>query len=133
MQSTLRQDIGLLLLRLGVSVLMLLNHGLPKFDKYFYGDPTKFSDPLGVGNENSLLLAIFAELCCSIFLILGLFTRWAAFFLIFTMAVAAFIVHSGDPFKQIEKALLFLLVYLVIWLLGPGKYSLDVQWLKKTY
>jgi putative oxidoreductase len=41
------------------------------------------------------------------------------------MAVAAFIAHGDDPFAQKEKALLFLAIYLVLLLVGSGKFSAD--------
>jgi len=34
-------------------------------------------------------------------------------------------VHLNDPFGKQEKALLFLMAFLVIFLAGPGKYSID--------
>jgi len=42
-----------------------------------------------------------------------------------TMIVAAFIVHLDDPFKRKELALLYLVGFLIVLLMGPGKYSLD--------
>jgi putative oxidoreductase len=42
-----------------------------------------------------------------------------------TMAVAAFGAHAGDPIGDKEHALLFLVPYLVLALMGGGKYSLD--------
>jgi len=41
------------------------------------------------------------------------------------MAVAAFIVHGDDPFGTKEKALLYLAFFIVIALVGPGKFSID--------
>jgi putative oxidoreductase len=41
------------------------------------------------------------------------------------MFVAIFIVHLGDPFSRIEKAVLFLAVFVVLMINGPGKYSFD--------
>lgn len=133
MSTKLRLDIGLLLMRLVFGLLMLLQHGWPKLEKYLYGDPTRFADPLGIGKEYSLLLAIFAEFVCSLLLMLGLFSRWALFFLAFTMVVAIFIVHGADPLVEQELGLLYLTGFVCLWLAGPGKYSLDVLWLKKSY
>jgi putative oxidoreductase len=42
-----------------------------------------------------------------------------------TMLVAAFIVHLDDPFKRKELALLYLVGFLIIFLMGPGKYSVN--------
>ena len=55
----------------------------------------------------------------------GLFTRWAAFFMGFTMSVAAFVAHAADPFQKKEMALLFLTSGILLMLTGPGKFSLD--------
>ena len=41
------------------------------------------------------------------------------------MAVAAFIVHAEDGFGTKEKALLYALIFLVIYIAGPGKISID--------
>jgi putative oxidoreductase len=41
------------------------------------------------------------------------------------MLVAAFIVHLDDPFKRKELALLYLVGFLIVLLMGAGKYSLD--------
>ena len=103
----------------------MLTHGWPKLSKPISTGEFKFADPLGIGPEASLVATIFAEFFCSILLILGVKTRIAAVPLIFTMLVAAFLVHSDDPFGTKEKALLYLFGYLAIFLLGPGRYSID--------
>ena len=41
------------------------------------------------------------------------------------MAVAAFGAHAGDPISDKEHALLFLVPFLVLALMGGGRYSLD--------
>ena len=52
-------------------------------------------------------------------------TRWTVIPLIFTMIVALFIVHGSDPFSDKEMALLYLGGYVVILMMGSGKYSVD--------
>ena len=123
MANTLRKDIGLALLRIIPSAL-LLTHGIPKFQKLIGGD-FEFADPIGIGATPTLFLAVLGEFICPILLILGFKTKWAAIPPALVMAVAAFVVHSADPFGVKEKALLFLGFFIVIFLLGPGKYSLD--------
>ena len=118
-------DFSLLLLRLCFGGLMLVNHGMGKFYKLFGDDPIKFGDPLGIGMEASLGLAVFAEVLCAGLLVIGLFTRLAAIPLVITMLVAAFIVHGGDPLKKMEMALLYLIPYLVLLFNGAGRYSID--------
>jgi len=123
MKNSLQNNIGLAVLRIGASGLML-THGIPKFQKLISGN-LEFGDPIGIGSTPSLFLAIIGEFICPILVIVGFKTRWSTIPTIITMAVAAFIVHGGDPFKDKEKALLYLILFIVITLLGPGKYSID--------
>ncbi len=124
-------NLGLLLLRVMAAGFMLV-HGFPKLIQLFTGDPESFSSVMGMNPALSLLLAVFAEFLCSVFIILGLFTRLATIPLIITMAVAAFHVHSADPFAVKEKALLFLLIFTFLLLTGGGDYSIDGVMYKKS-
>ena len=105
----------------------MLSHGYPKLQDLLSGEEIQFFSFLGLSDKTSLILAVFAEFVCSIFIILGLFTRFAVFFLIITMAVAGLIVHSGDTFQKREASLLYLSVYLMLFAFGPGKYSIDAM------
>lgn len=120
----LRKDIGLLLLRVGAAVL-LLTHGIPKFSKLIAGGEIEFGNPIGIGPTASLILAVVAEFVCPLLLIVGYKTRLAAIPPAVLMIIAAFIVHAEDPFSRKEKALLFFIMFLVVLIAGPGKYSLD--------
>jgi putative oxidoreductase len=122
-------DIALLLMRVGIAGFMLV-HGIPKINM-FNETPVQFMDFMGTGPEFSLALTIFAEVVCSVLLLVGLATRLAAIPLIITMLVAVLMVHGADPFDVKEMALHYLLVYVVLLLLGAGKYSLDAQISKK--
>lgn len=116
-------DLALAILRIGTSA-MILTHGIPKIERMFAED-IQFSDPLGIGAPTSLTLAIIGEVIGPLFVLFGFRTKLAAIFPIATMLVAFFFVHLNDPFGKQEKALLFLMAYLVIFLAGPGKYSVD--------
>ena len=102
----------------------MLVHGWEKFST-FSQKAEVFPDPLGMGNQLSLILAIGAELGCSILLILGFATRLVSLPLGFTMFVALFLVHGDDPWKKQELAACYLAVYVSVLLLGPGRFSLD--------
>lgn len=127
-----KTDIGLLIIRLGVGLMMLFSHGWPKLIKLLNDDPIQFADPFGLGAGFSLFLTVFAEVLCSILITLGLFTRGACIPLIITMLVAAFIIHADDPFGKKEFALLYLIPYVLILLSGAGRYSLDALFQKKS-
>ena len=122
-------DIALLIARVAIGTLML-THGLPKI-ALLEAEPVVFMDFMGLGAKMSLLLAIFAEVVCSVLIILGLGTRVAAIPLIITMMVAVFIVHSSDPFSTQEMGLLYLFGYLLLLIMGSGKYSMD-SFISKT-
>ncbi|MGY8946664.1 MAG: DoxX family protein [Flavobacteriales bacterium] len=115
--------IGKLLLRVACS-LLLMTHGFSKLKKLF-SDDIRFSDPLSIGEENSLFLATIGEFVIPLFIIVGYKTRIASFFPAFTMLIAAFVVHFEDPFGKKELAILYLLGFVLIMLFGPGKYSID--------
>lgn len=127
MISNRRHDLVLLLLRLTFGLSMAYAHGWPKLNRLFSGEEIKFLDFMGMGPEISLGLAVFAEFACALLLAVGLFTRWAALPLIFTMLVAIFVAHWGDPFSEIETALLYLIAFVSLALAGPGWYSVDAQ------
>ena len=116
-------DIGLLVLRLTVSSLMLV-HGYGKFLKILSGD-WGFADPIGIGEGPSLILTTTAEFLCMILLIVGFKTRLAVLPPLITMAVAAVIVHSGDPWGDRELAVLYVAIFFVLLITGAGKISLD--------
>jgi putative oxidoreductase len=115
--------IGLLLLRLGFGG-MMLTHGIPKLMNLVQGN-MEFGDPLGIGSTLSLILVVIGEAICPLLIIIGYRTRLATIPTIITMAVAAFVVHAGDPFGTKEKALMFLCAFIVIALTGAGKYSAE--------
>ena len=116
-------DVALLLLRLWLGGSKSWLHGWGKVMNLFAGK-TAFADPLGLGTLPSFLLAIFAEVGCSVLIVLGLWTRWAALALAFTMGVAFFVVN-GAAFAKGELAWLYLGGYLVLFVAGAGKLSLD--------
>ncbi len=122
-------SIAILILRVAIGG-MMLTHGLGKLTMLFGDGSIQFPDPMGVGSTISLVLAVFAEVFCSLFLIFGFATRFSAISLSVTMSVAAFIVHANDGFATKEMALLYLLIYVAITIVGAGKYSVD-NWLIK--
>ena len=103
---------------------LFLNHGIQKAMSFETLSAT-FPDPLGVGSEFSLILAIFGEVICSILFILGLFHRLALIPMMITMLVAFFIIHGADPFAVKELALVYFVVFASLWLTGPGRFSVD--------
>lgn len=117
--------LGLLLLRFCSGGIMALQHGLPKLFKLYHGQYETFPDPLGVGHLTSMVLAVLGEFVCGLLIVAGFKTRLSLIPALITMLVVIVIVHAGDPFKEIELAILYLTMYVVLFLTGPGFYSLD--------
>ena len=120
--KVLNQDIGILFFRVAIGLLMIFPHGFSKL--VGFGDKMdSFPDPIGLGSPVALGLTVFAEVICSLMIILGIKTRYFATPLFITMAVAAFHIHASDPWNVKEKAILFGVAYFTLILTGGGKYS----------
>lgn len=83
-----------------------------------------FPSVLGLGSYMSLMLAIFCEFCGSLFLIAGLMQRIVLIPMIFSMGVAFFVVHDAIM-SQGELALIYFIVFIILFITGPGRYSAD--------
>ncbi len=85
--------------------------------------------PAGVELTPLLVAAGVIELVTGPLILLGLFTRWAAFIASGEMAFAYFIGHFPRGFWPIqshgEPAVLFCFIFLFLAASGPGSFSLD--------
>lgn len=117
-------DLAILLTRFTAAVLML-THGLPKLGMLFAGNGGQFPAVLGMSGELSLTLTVFAEVICSLFILFGLGTRLAVIPLIITMLVAVLYIHAADPFAKQEPGIQFLILYVILFITGSGRYSID--------
>ena len=116
--------VSAMFLRIFAAGFMLYGHGFGKLMKVINGN-FAFADPIGIGPEITLILAAFAEGICAFLILIGCWTRFAALALVINMSVAAFVVHAADSFGTKEPALLYLLIFSLVLLLGPGKLSVD--------
>ncbi len=119
---TTQTDLAALLMRLLFGGTMALSHGYGKLTGM---TAATFPDPLGIGHAPSYYGAVGSEFFCGLLLAVGLFSRFACIPLTFTMGVAFFIVHKADKFQTKEMAFLYMAGYVILLLLGPGKFSLD--------
>lgn len=116
-------SLGLLIGRI-VAGGAMLTHGFPKLQRLVQGDMS-FGDPLGIGQEVSLILTVFSEFVLAALLVIGWKTRWIAIPMAFTMWVAFGIVHGSDSFGDKELSFLYLGWYLSFIGTGAGKFSVD--------
>ena len=114
------------LLILGLRVffgVMFFTHALDKIENFEQLSLT-FPNILGFGSYMSLMLIIFVEFCCSLFLIAGLMVRLTVIPMMIVMAVAFFDVHDG-MFPAGELSLIYLIMFIILYITGPGKFSID--------
>jgi putative oxidoreductase len=117
-------NFSMLLLRLSFGLLMLLKHGMDMLMN-FSTLQAKFYNFMGIGSRFSLILAIFAEVFCSLFIILGLFTRLACIPLIIFLCVAIFSYYKNSPWGEMELSIIYLTAFITLLFCGPGKISVD--------
>jgi putative oxidoreductase len=117
-------DLGILALRLTAGGTLFWHHGLVKLMD-FSARAEGFYDPIGLGSTFSLSLILFAEVFCALCVALGLWTRVTTIPPIIGMAVAAFMAQGGQPFAKQELGFLYMMMFIVIFFTGSGRYSLD--------
>ena len=105
-----------------ITALLFMSHGTAKL----FGFPeTGMNPPL----FSLFGLAAVLEVVGGVLIVLGLFTRPAAFVLAGEMAVAYFMAHAPHGFfpiiNQGESAILFCFVFLYLVFAGPGAWSID--------
>lgn len=123
-QSFRGNGVSLLILALRLFFgILFFTHGLDKLANFNELLPN-FPDILGFGSYMSLMVSIFCEFCCSLFLIAGLLVRLTVIPMMIAMAVAFFDVHDG-MFPEGELALIYLIMFIILYITGPGKFSID--------
>jgi putative oxidoreductase len=118
------KDIGLLLLRLFFALPLTIRHGWPTLFSWWMGE-ISYPDPLGLGENLTMLLMGSIEAFCATFVVLGIFTRISAFFVASGFTVAVLVVHGADSFAVKELAYMYMAGFWSVFFLGPGKFSLD--------
>lgn len=131
----LRTQTALAVLRVVTGLTMFLRHGLEKQPANWAAYWVRFAqngvDPIGIGPHATLIVTIISDFFCSILIILGLGTRWAALWCLGNIFVAwAFQLHFAliartDNGKSGEHIVLYLGALVCLILAGPGAASLD--------
>ena len=129
-------DLALLILRLAIGPCFIV-HGLGKLGLVGPGNMAGFEGwlkSLGVpAPALQARMAMLTEVIGGVLITLGLFYRPALILLFFTMLVAALIGHKGGGYLITntppgnEYALNLAVLCVVMFLLGPGAYSLDIM------
>jgi len=118
------KDLGLLILRVVPSLLLLIFHGIPKISQPHYKVVKMMGLPF---HEIWTWASILSETLFAVFVIIGLFTRISALIIfinfIFVLYFKIFIMKNS--LFEAEKEILFFIIYLVISLVGAGRFSID--------
>ena len=123
-------DFTSLIARISTGTLMFYLHGFGKitsgYDRWERLGKT-VTDIIGIDSMAIPLglMASISESILAIFILIGFYTRTSTFFLGFTMMVAFNKHLFSDGLKSGEMALLYLILCIIIFLLGPGRYSID--------
>ena len=112
----------ILILRVFFGVMFFL-HGLDKMMNFNELSQT-YPSVLGFGSYMTLMVTIFCEFCCSLFLIAGLLIRIMMLPMIVAMGVAFFDIHDA-MLPDGELSLIYMVVFIILYLVGPGRYSTD--------
>ena len=103
---------------------LFMSHGIAKWIM-FKDIVETFPDPIGMGSEVSFWLVLFAEILCSFGFMLGALFRLCLIPMILTMCIAVFVIHAGDPLVKVEPAIMYLTIFILMYIIGPGKFSID--------
>ena len=123
-------DFTSLIARISTGTLMFYLHGFGKitsgYDRWERLGKT-VTDIIGIDSMAIPLglMASISESILAIFILIGFYTRISTFFLGFTMMVAFNKHLFSEGLKSGEMALLYLILCIIIFLLGPGRYSID--------
>jgi putative oxidoreductase len=116
-------DLGLFILRVAAGA-MLLTHGIPKLRRF--PDTVKWIRAQGIPIPFVSTIAVTAaETIGAVLIILGVLTHWVALTLAFSMTVALLThLRAREPFKQMEDAALYLVVFVTLTIAGGGAWTL---------
>jgi putative oxidoreductase len=105
----------------------------------WHGSQKLFNYPAterGAAGDAFMIFAGILEFGLGILVMIGFGTRWSAFLLSGTMAVAYWIAHGTQAFLPVqnkgELAVLYCFVYLYLFFAGGGEWSVDNLLKRKT-
>jgi putative oxidoreductase len=114
----------MLFFRVIVSVQLIVVHGLKKIG-VGVAEAELIPNPLHLPEKINQYFAISSNLVFPILIILGLLTRLAILPVLAVTLTGYFIVHWSDPLLAKDIPFMYSLIFLLLFFLGPGKYSID--------
>ncbi|MBI2793380.1 MAG: DoxX family protein [Ignavibacteria bacterium] len=119
------------IIRIVLGVLMIYHGGRKLFGEFdnVVADIAEIGWPLPYIQA---FATVFIEFAGGILLVVGLFTRPVAFASVVLFNIITFLYLYVNPFPAKEKALLYLILSVYVFFMGPGKFSVDHFLFKKT-
>lgn len=141
-------DIGLLLIRVMFALCLFYHHGAEKFYD-FHTLVHHPLDPVGIGVVPSVLFAGLSDGVCSLMVLFGFFSRYAAFIILICLntvwwimdhglqrllgmpvppragAPAVQMLHVVHSMPNVMNVPMYITGALVVFIAGPGRYSVD--------
>ncbi len=119
---------SLLVFRVLISAELMIAHGLKKIGAGAENVP----NPLNLPATFNQLFAVSANLFFPILIIAGLFTRLAILPILAVTLIGYFVVHWNDSPLEKDMPFMYSVAFLLLLVLGPGKYSAD-YFINKRY
>ena len=117
-------NFSMLVFRVVLSLELMVVHGFKKIGIHV-AEAEKVPNPLHLPEVINNAFAISANLIFPVLVILGLFTRIAILPILAVTLTGYFVLHWNDALLIKDTPFMYSLSYLLIMVLGPGRYSVD--------
>lgn len=116
-------DVGMLLFRVALSIEIIVVHGLKKIG-VGVAIAEQVPNPLALPESLNSSFAIAANLFFPILVLFGFLTRLAVIPILAVTVTGYLVLHWNDAALVKDTPFMYSIAYLLIMLLGPGKYSM---------
>ena len=123
--------VSLLFFRVLVSLQLMIVHGLKKIG-IGVAEAEQVPNPLHLPEGFNHLFAIAGNLVFPVFIMIGFLTRLAVWPVLAITLTGYFVLHWHDPLLVSDTPFIYSVVFLLIAVLGAGKYSIDYWLYQKT-
>lgn len=119
-----RFDLSVLLFRMAISLELMIAHGLKKVG-IGVAEAEKVPNPFHMPEIMNQYFAIAANLVFPVLVMIGLLTRLSILPILAVTLVGYFVVHWNDSLLEKDMPFMYSAAYLLLLVIGPGKYSAD--------
>ncbi|NLR66315.1 DoxX family protein [Chitinophaga varians] len=130
--GSMLNNYALLAFRLLLALELFRVHGMKKF-RLENGQKEHVPNPLHLPEKLNGWVATFSDTVVPFLMALGLCTRLAVLPTIGVTAIGYFVVHRKDSAEVRDVPYMYTLCLLLLLVLGPGRYSIDVQYLSHLF